>query len=298
MLTFKSQADKDAAMDNINVDPPPGVNVEEFLADVNQKMQEIDNAEIIGDTPQETPPETTQPPQETQDNQITPPPANQESEMLQRNNEYLQHQLQTQRRENDDRIKALEDKIDQMKNQSQQIPQKREQKTEVDHQIISVQSQIDQLEKEMNIDTDDFDTEEILKKQVKSNKLLFKLNSLKEQKMQDLFKKQNAEIETLKNNQRLERKNTEQETAYTEKSRLIEKFRNENPEFKSKKTYSEMDNEYSNFAPEVAAIYFNRPVSQIRDEDMEVAMQKYLEGSPILNNALQQRGIQEPDSLK
>ena len=318
-MTFKTAEEKQAALDAISTDAPVGANLDEWSRETEAKIDEIMNTPIESDgssdqnlepkepeptLKQDEPTRTIHPVDQNPTKEPEPQPKktdpNEELEKLKRHNEYLQQQNSVYSRQNDEKVKQLEDKITELQKSTEKpSPQPQKPKDEVDHQIISVQEEINKLEKEMNETDEDFtDPEKTMKQMKKSSQLQLKLSSLQNKKSERLLQEQAAEIESLKNDQRLKREQNEQERKETEKNLAIEQFRKENPELQGKKTYSEMDEEYSNFSREVAAIYFNILPNQAKPEDTEIAMQKYLEGNPILNEALSSRGISEPEDLR
>lgn len=331
-VIFKNLDEKQAALDAIDTDPPPGVNIDEFQTTTEAKIDEIMQAQVTGgsstspDAGNEPPPEGNLPPEPDMNlSAPTPPPASneppaesepdmniqentpaagpnlnkdQEMEILRRNNEYLKQLNETSNRDSDEKFEKLEKKIDELKKQNK-APEKKGPKVEgLELEIGTVRKEIDDLEKLMNDDDDLYDTETQLKNVKKASQLQIKLSALREKKWEDLMSQQASELKTLKNDQTLKRKSLDDEDKDNKRDKTIEGFRTLVPALRGDKKYSEMEEEYSEFAVHVAAAYFNIDPRHVKAKDTEIAMQKYLTGNPILNESLMSRGVTEPEDMR
>jgi len=338
-LTFKTLDEKQKALDAINTEPPPGVNIDQFQSETEAKIDEIMTAAVdekpaapgnepppedppAGDEPNidmrlspDPPPADPKPEDPPDDNEPNldmniqnPPPekggsnltVEQENELLKRNNDYLTQLQETNSRETDEKIKSLEKKIDDLKKagpaatDGQPAPD-----SSIDKEMTDIRTEIAELEKIMNTEDDDlYDTEAQLKNVKRASQLNLKLSALQQKKMEDLITQQAGEIKELKSEQKLKRKALEDEEKDTKRDRSIEDFRKLIPALRGDKKYSEMEEEYSSFATQVASAYFNVSPKYVKAKDTEIAMQKYLAGNPILNEALIARGVQEPADMR
>lgn len=313
-LTFKTAEEQQKALDGIETDAPVGVNIDTWESETNQKIDEIMNAKI-DENPPADPPADPPPPQDPPKNPIDltpndPPPAdptapdvNAELEQLRRNNEYLQQQNRANERDSQNDKSDMQKQIDDLKaivEKGPAVNPKEKAKTEVDHELLAVQDEIKALEVEMNKEDDDDDPDHStsIKQLKKHGQLQLKLNALKEKKQADVIKQQNKEISELKNTQRLKKEKQDEDELEAKRNTAVEKFRESIPELQGDKKFEDMHREYSEFSVEVAAAYFNIPAKKVLMKDAEVAMAKYLEGSEILNQALDSRGIVEPEDMR
>jgi hypothetical protein len=306
-LIFKSPDEKQKALDSIDTDPPPGVNIEEFNTQTEAKIDEIMNAPIDDSVAEPTadpqadpqePAKVEEPKVETsaQQEPVSTPKtaADEELLMAQRKAAYLQQQLDSSQRQWESKFENFEKKLEALQTQP---PKEEPKKTQTDSELIEVQTEINKLEQEMN-NLDEYD-EDFLKKIKRSNSLQLRLQTLNARKYQDLIKKQQSEIDRLTNTQRLERQQEEERNAEELQYKQMDSFKGgkDFPELNTQKSYKEMMTEYYDFSREVGSAYYNMPTNQVTDDQTEIAMQQYLSGSTVLKEAMRARGIKEPEEL-
>jgi hypothetical protein len=317
-MQFKTLEEQQAALDSISTDPadaPVNMKLDQWETETEAKIDEIMQAEITDTAqpepddeqarlipPEERAPEPVQP---QNIEQPVPPvesqaPSNPENEQLKRNNDYLRQQLNSQARQISERDKKFQEQIDALKNQNrEETPAKKPgPKSETEHQMIAIRDEIKQLEEEMNNEENDYDTELNIKNLKKHSTLQLKLSALREQRQEELIRKQNNEINKLKNEHRLKKEKLDEDEAEDKRNRALEDFRKEIPELSGTVPFAQMETEYNSFAREVAAAYYSISPGDVQDNHAEVAMAAYLEGSPILNETLSSRGISEPSELR
>lgn len=306
-LVFKSEEEREQALNAIPEDAPPGMDIDDFKNETTAKIDEIMSAEIDENAKEEPGEPAAQEPaaqepanQDVSQRSVEPNPeadAQNESELFRKNNEYLKEQ-QREMLANQNR---LENEIKELRTKNQQekpAEKSAEQKTNYDEEIANVQEEIEALEQEMNKEDVDVYEENYIKNLKKQNQLSLKLTTLNSKRHQDLIQQQQGEIASLKNDQALRQKQQREESVNKKTAQMVENFQSKYEELKTHKTYNEMDTEYTDFAVSVAAQWFGKSPGEVTAPDTEIAMKKYLEGSPALIERLNTKGIGEPQDMK
>jgi len=311
-LKFKSEEDRQAAIAAVPEpeEAPTGVNLEEWEKENEQKLIDIMEADID--------PEYKEGDGDGQDDQNgnQEPPVGQEGNQGAGNQsadsgkkeppdekQIMQNRIDTLIEQRDRVITDTNQKMQDLQAQIEELKQgksnddQQETVTQADKEIEKVQNEIKSLEAEMNGIDLEIDQDKYMKSLRTLNSYSLKLTSLVNARSAEILKKQDAQLNQMKQEQELERKSAAKETEQNKMFEMIDKFREDKPEFEGPK-YSEMDTQYTDFACEIASIYFSKNLNDVTPEDTEIAMQKYLAGSPHLSETVQAKGLQEPEWLR
>jgi DNA repair exonuclease SbcCD ATPase subunit len=314
-LVFKSEGERNNAYNEIPdiENAPPGVKLEDFREEMEKKLQDIDDA-IIDPTGTVTP--------ENNDNiddiaviDYKPLPelevANTRINSLQQERADMLATFEREKADLLNNIKKLQDKPVEKKpdlkiNPPAEINKEIAKKND---EIKSIQTQIDELEEAMN-DIDDPEDADVHKAMLKTTQLTSRLNRLMSEKHNIELEDNRRELAELRNNQtkESERLKTKQDEDARLKSanesrnktlKIIDEFRNNKnyTEFKSKKTFEEMEDEYANFSLGVAMADTGKFANEVTPEESERAVQRYLEKTPLLVQKVREKGIKEPADL-
>lgn len=301
MLVFNTEEERQRAINDLPEDPPVGVDIFEFQRESEKRLDEIMSAKI-GKEEQNLKEEDLD--DEHQENyqkldEVKEPVKKVEKvekkddEDSDRNANFLRQQRDELAR----KAKLLEDQINMLKSATVEKKDTTDH-TAYDKQISDVEAEINRLEQEMNKPDIDVYDDEYQKNLRKQNQLSVKLSSLNNQKSKDLWKSQMTELENLKNEQRLRRETHEKELQKVKSVEQIEKFREGIPELSTSISYEQMDEEYTDFALNVASEWLGKTRDQVSVEETELAMQSYLSGAPNLVERIKSKSFKEPKELK
>lgn len=312
-LVFKSEKERSDAYDKVPEvdDAPVGTNIEEYRVQIDQQLQDIDNAKIIAEgAPIEKKIEqkpVTKPIQNDPVNSSSSGISKEEAEIeLLRNRNRDLEQLRSDADEaHNERILKFEEKLEKLEasiTQPNNTIQKEKPKTGVDHETIAVQNEIEELEKLMNDEDADVYDESYIKNLKKIGTLNQKLNRLLHTKHSDEMRIHTAELNDLKNKQNLEKENTEKADNKNIILSRIAKFREDMIKAGDKsfegKPYEQMDEDYTDFSKKVASVWYGKSEAKITNAERELAIDKYMNNTPALVEALKTRGIEEPDGMR
>jgi hypothetical protein len=103
-----------------------------------------------------------------------------------------------------------------------------------------------------------------------------------------------VEIEKLQSQE----KQRKAEDDYKREISEIEEFRKSKKEFQTKLPFDKLAEEYSAWASNIAEEYFGTRPAANDTEKLEIAVNKYLEGTPVLLERLKIKGIKEPEGMR
>lgn len=309
-IIFKTEDERAEAISKISSDPgdaPVGVNIEEFMRQNEEKLDEIMSTEI---TPEGNPDidkpipnlEPDNEPETVPDTVIKPDPpsvdnnVNEEVERLQRRNQSLQEQRDQLMDDHANDIAKLQRQIEEIKKGTPTSANVPDETLPIDTEISNIQNEINQLEEFMNADEVDVFDEESVKKMRKLNMLSIKLTGLVSKRSHQIVERQQNEINDIKKTQKIERDNEQRKNNRKTMFSAIEKFREEVPELHGRK-YEEMDAEYTGFGREIASLWFDTPLNKVTGEQIEIAVNKYTKQVPELMERVNAKGIKAPEGL-
>lgn len=324
VTTFSSEEERNKALNEISTDAsdaPVGMSIDDFLEANEKKIDEIMSAEIVENSTEENlkqesskeiksetneeSEDQTQETQETQEDQdveetqekLKTDPS--EIEYLERRNEALKEQNQEIANNNAKEIEALKKQIEELKNSSNNSTstKQEEENLTVDSEISTIKKQIDDLENYMNRDDLDMYDEEYAKKSRELNRKSLKLTLLLNKRNEEIVAKHKREIEELKQTQKAERDNEKQKQNREKIYKSIESFRETVPELKGRK-YEVMDEEYTEFAKEVAAIWYGTTPNKVNLNQAEIAVNKFMNGNPEIIERCKSKGLRAPEGLE
>lgn len=308
-MKFKTEEERQKALEAIPQDPPPNVNLEKWREETIAKLEEVNNAEID---------ETAEPVQaelekEGKESEKKETPEDIEDAAQARVRE-MTNLMAEQRKKHEAEKQEMLQKVKEMEEKAKKPPEpdrpdpKIEQK---DQEIATVRRQIDELEKNMNIIGDVHD-EDYLKGLNQKASLSVKLAQITMERANLDIQRHNEEFKKMKEDQekaRLEdkkKKDQEDRQRKIEEQRQIqikeinklrghEKYKGD---FLSKSTYDKMEAETNAFGRQCAAAYTGKAEDEVNDEEIELSMQRYLNKSPQLLERIQEMKIKEPKEMR
>jgi hypothetical protein len=312
-MIFKTEEERQAAVDALPDTPPEGVDPDKFVEELEEKMESIYNSEInpdyvpaapAGDTPaNEDPnnePEITN--DELEKNRIKA--LEEERERVRREAEEYKAELAAERAER----KKMAEEI-------KKIKEAKEKKVEIDNNVDELDKKIFEVSQEMErirerrSKLDDPYGDEAIKSQDDlislSNKYTELTNKKNAQALADL-REQNERVLKEQENERkrLEEERKAKEAREAEQKtrerqyQAIDEFRDSVDELKGGASYAEMSQQYDSWANEVAQIFYGRNLTANESHLAEVAVQKYLDGTPDLLAKMREKGLTEPRDLR
>ena len=320
-ISFKSEEERSQAINEITTDfddAPVGISHEEFMDQNERKLDEIMSAEIVEDDPgtddssggdelgdQQSDQEAGVQPEGDQQVEPKPdagePPAKDPTEMewLENRNKALKEQNEEIASNFSNELSVLKDEIARLKSGSKEpSPEgKEEEALPVDSEISTIQKEIDDLETYMNRDDLDRYDEEYQKKQTKLSLNISKLNRLMNKRSEEIILKQKDEIRELKQVQKAERDSEKKDQNKKKIIKSIEKFRGSIPELKGRE-YEQMDDDYTEFAKELATIWYGVPLNELKKNQFDIAVNQYMKGNPSLHERCKLKGLKAPQDLE
>ena len=171
-----------------------------------------------------------------------------------------------------------------------------------DAEIAQVNGELERIEQDLT-KYNEFD-EEGIKLSRKHSVTLRKLNDLTQKQNKAMWTKiATADDTRRKESEEQEKARLAREASKAESKKAvedIEEFRKRHKEFGGDGSFMELDTQYKDFAREVAAAAFTKSQAEVTPAEMEIAMKRYLDGAPMLMEALDKKGIRsrEPKGLR
>ena len=323
VLKFKTAEEKQVAINDLGdaEDAPPGVPItKEYLAEYDKKLDALLHSEIdpAHEAPAEPPPDPNNPetPAAATPPVVEPPPVETPPDPIELATAPLKSQIDQMRTERssmvsdfqqkqNEMLKKIED-IQKAKPPEVQTPPETPVPSTTEAEMDGVQKEIEGLEQEMNgIGEEEYEKKAELA--TKHAQKTGRLTLLMRKNHREFMKKNNEELASIKEankkreddaKRRQENEKRENQKTTNEKARIAETedFRNRHPEFKSNKSYKEIEAEYATFAYDVATRYWNKRSDQIKPNEAEIAMAAYNEGTPSVLEKV--KDLTPPDSLK
>ncbi|HUS94028.1 MAG TPA: hypothetical protein VMZ24_02500 [Patescibacteria group bacterium] len=308
VLTFKSLEEKQKAIETLgDVDDAPAGTVidDKYLSEYDQKLEALMNSKVDPEhNPEETPPET---PPEPKPEPEKPDPIVQATAPLRSEIERLRAENAQRDAELKQRQKEFEDKIAEL--QKQKPAEKQDEvvpPSKYEAEITDVEKEIERLEQEIaSVPEDEYEKKLSLLNE--KTKKYGKINTLMRKAQFEAIKQSNKELAEIKEKEEKRKKDSERtreieeanrkrDQARTERIKEAEAFRKIKTEFQSEKSYDEMEREYSTFSQDVASRYYGRSPDRLSPEEIEIAMQSYMDKSPVLMGKI--ADLQEPKDFK
>lgn len=178
-----------------------------------------------------------------------------------------------------------------------------------DSEIGNVQSELDNINQQIDsMDEDDPEANSLTRKALRlSNKLNTMRNKVHDARYQQFKAEQDRVRQDAENARKLRedqdlarRQEQEAEQAKAEMHTSIEGFAKSHNELKLSKSFREIENEYDNWATDVAATHFGIAPNQVTTKHAEMAVNAYLNKTPVLMQKLTEQGKlnREPTDLR
>jgi len=186
--------------------------------------------------------------------------------------------------------------------------EKDEGKDSLASKISEVQKEIARIRAEKSSLTDPY-SEDSMKKTDELLKLSDALSDLRDKKHDQAFKEMQEKAskeekerqdENERNKKAKEAKAIEEADTKAKSARntAIDNFRDRTPELKGTVPYAQMSADYDKFAAQVSEIFYGRPLTADEAGNAEIAIQKYLEGTPDLVAKVKQKNLKEPADMR
>lgn len=207
----------------------------------------------------------------------------------------MQEQMNEQNKrieEYENKLKAADKKDEAPPKPAENIPSNDE-ITQTENELNQMFDQIAKLEEE---DPDEANalTRKALRIQTKLTAMKDKANSARwqsvEQEREQLKKTAEQQKEEAARAERERRQQEEREQRKSEMVKSIEGFSNQSDDLKLSKPFAQVEQEYSDWAADVAATYFDTPANQLRVDQIEQAVQHFLNRTPSLMDKLSKQG--------
>jgi len=297
-LVFRSEDEKVAAIEAIPMTCPKGKDPDEFMAEMDAQMQAIYDAQVdpaAAETPAAETPAAADP--------IPPSREVTDQDLAQNRIKALEEERASERAEFERKLAEANAAMEALKKAPAAAPaspaanSKSQAMAAMREQIATLSSDLEKVE---DMYADEAHIKKLRDLNVLNTKFNMMLSEHIESDREERATRERDALEAAKKESERTLNARKEEERMQKEITLIESFAKGKKEFKTDKTFNQMSEDYTNFGRELAAIWFGeRPKTDEKgNQQVEYAVNKFLEGTPVLMEKAKAKGIAEPAGLR